>query len=192
MIEVTTAKMGGIDILVNNAGINAKPARVAEIAVEDWDKVLGVDLRGVFLCTKAVLPLMVNQGKGSIINIASVLGTGAFFPMARVMPIAHYSVAKAGVISLTRQTAVEYAADGIRVNCIAPGWHRGTKLSSKWRDTAWREEQRKTYEETIAMITPMGRRGELGELKGLVVYLASDASNFMTGQVLVSDGGICS
>ena len=191
MADNTVAKMGSIDILVNNAGINANPAKIAEIPVEDWDSVLGIDLRGVFLCTRAVLPVMVKQRKGSIINIASVLGIGAFLEVGEVMPMAHYSVAKSGVISLTKETAVEYARDGIRANCIAPGWHRGTRLSSKWRDTVWQEEQRKNYEEMITRITPMGRRGEPDELKGLIVYLASNASSFMTGQVLVSDGGLC-
>ena len=191
MVEETVTKLGRIDILVNNAGINAKPAKIAEIPIEDWDRVLGIDLRGVFLCTRAVLPIMVKQKKGNIINIASVLGIRAFFEVGEIMPIAHYSVAKAGVISLTKETAVEYARYGIRANCIAPGWHRGTRLSSQWRETSWNDEQRKKYEEMIARITPMGRRGEPSELKGLIVYLASDASSFMTGQVLASDGGLC-
>jgi NAD(P)-dependent dehydrogenase (short-subunit alcohol dehydrogenase family) len=191
MIDNTATKMGSIDILVNNAGINANPAKIAEIPIVDWDRVLGIDLRGVFLCTRSVLPVMVKQKKGNIINISSVLGTKAIFEVGKIMPIAHYNVAKAGVINLTKETAVEYARDGIRANCIAPGWHRGTKLSSQWRNTAWQEEQRKIYEEMITKITPMGRRGEPNELKGLLVYLASDASSFMTGQVLVSDGGLC-
>jgi NAD(P)-dependent dehydrogenase (short-subunit alcohol dehydrogenase family) len=191
VVDETVAKLGSIDILVNNAGINAKPAKIADMPIGDWDRVLGIDLRGVFLCTRAVLPVMVKQRKGNIINIASVLGIRAFLEVGEIMPIVHYSVAKAGVISLTKETAVEYARDGIRANCIAPGWHRGTRLSSQWRETAWEQEHRRKYEEMIARITPMGRRGELSELKGLVVYLASDASSFMTGQVLVSDGGIC-
>jgi NAD(P)-dependent dehydrogenase (short-subunit alcohol dehydrogenase family) len=191
VVNETVAKLGRLDILVNNAGINAKPAKIAEISIDDWDRVLNIDLRSVFLCTRAALPIMVKQGKGCIINIASILGVNSIFEMAEIMPIAHYNVAKAGVISLTRETAVEYAKNGIRVNCIAPGWHRGTRLSSQWRDTAWQEEQRKNYEDMIIRVTPMGRRGELSELKGLVVFLASDASSFMTGQVLISDGGIC-
>jgi len=191
MVDETVAKLGSIDILVNNAGINAKPAKIAEMAIEDWDKVLSIDLRGVFLCTRAVLPVMVKQKRGSIINIASIKGIRAFFELTEILPLAHYSAAKAGVISLTKETAVEYSRDGIRVNCIAPGWHRGTRLSRQWREEAWQEEQRQKYEDAISRITPMGRRGEISELKGLVVYLASDASSFMTGQVLASDGGIC-
>jgi NAD(P)-dependent dehydrogenase (short-subunit alcohol dehydrogenase family) len=191
LVDETVAKLGSIDILVNNAGINAKPAKIAEVPIDDWDRVLEIDLRGVFLCTRAVLPVMVKQRRGSIIIIASVLGIRAFFEVGEIMPIVHYSVAKAGAISLTKETAVEYARDGIRANCIAPGWHRGTRLSSQWREPAWQEEDRRKYEEMIARITPMGRRGEPSELKGLIVYLASDASSFMTGQVLVSDGGLC-
>jgi NAD(P)-dependent dehydrogenase (short-subunit alcohol dehydrogenase family) len=191
IIDETVAKLGRLDVLVNDAGINAKPARIAEISIDDWDRVLNVNLKGVFLCTRAALPVMVRQGKGCIINIASIAGVNPIFEMAELMPIAHYTVAKAGVINLTRETAIEYAKDGIRVNCIAPGWHKGTRLSTQWRDTAWQDEQRKNYEDMIVRITPMGRRGELSELKGLVVFLASDASSFMTGQVLISDGGIC-
>lgn len=119
------------------------------------------------------------------------MGVKPLFELTEIMPVAHYATSKAGVIRLTKETAVEYARDGIRANCIAPGWHCGTQLSSQWRETAWQEEQRKKYEEMISRVTPMGRRGEPSELKGLVVYLASDASSFMTAQVLVSDGGLC-
>ena len=115
-------------------------------------------------------------------------------------------MAKAGVIRLTKEIAADYAADGIRANCMAPGWHRGTRLSSRWKersggpgmasdgDAAPAPEQveaRRRYEEGIAELTPMGRRGDPAELRGLLLYLASDASSFMTGQVLISDGGVC-
>lgn len=191
MVNATVDTFGRIDILVNNAGINSGPAKIADMRIEDWDRVLAVNLRGPFLCTRAVLPLMVKQGKGNIINIASIKGLRALREVGEEMPIANYSVAKAGMIMLTRETAVQYAREGIRANCIAPGWHLGTQLSNRWRETAGQGEQRKKYEEAIARITAMGRRGEASELRGLVVYLASDASSFMTGQVLVSDGGIC-
>jgi len=190
MVDETVANFGKIDILVNNAGISAKPGKIADMPIEEWDRVLGIDLRGVFFCTRAVLPQMVKQRKGNIINIASVLGIRAFLEVAEIMPSVPYSIAKAGVIMLTKVTAVEYARDGIRANCIAPGWHSGTRLTSRWQEMAWQEEQLRKYEEMIVRITPMGRRGEPSELKGLIVYLASDASSFMTGQVLVSDGGV--
>jgi NAD(P)-dependent dehydrogenase (short-subunit alcohol dehydrogenase family) len=189
MVNEVVAKLGNIDILVNNAGIMAKATRIADMAIEDWDRVIAVDLRGVFLCTRAVLPVMLKQGRGNIINIASVYGIRPLFEMAQTNPNAHYAAAKAGVISLTKETAIEYAKDGIRVNCIAPGFHGGTRLG-RWIQVAGGEERRKRYEETIARTTPMGRRGNPTELKGLIIYLASDASSFVTGQVFISDGGI--
>ena len=189
MVNETVAQFGTIDILVNNAGITARGNRIAETPIEVWDRVIAVDLRGVFLCTRAVLPVMLKQGRGNIINIASVYGVRPFFEIGQTSPNAPYAAAKAGVISLTKETALEYARDGIRVNCIAPGWHRGTRLGS-WLQVAGEEERRKRYEETIAKTTPMGRRGDPTELKGLVVYLASAASSFVTGQVFISDGGI--
>ncbi|MBI5444269.1 MAG: glucose 1-dehydrogenase [Deltaproteobacteria bacterium] len=191
VVAETTAAFGRIDVLVNNAGINVQPAKIADMPIEDWDRVLGVNLRGVFLCTRAVLPAMVKQARGNIINIASVLGLRPFLEIGEVMPNFPYGVAKAGVIRLTKELAAQYSLQGIRANCIAPGWHRGTRLSAGWRQTAWGEEERRKYEEGIVRITAMGRRGEQEELKGLLVYLASDASSYMTGQVLVSDGGIC-
>jgi NAD(P)-dependent dehydrogenase (short-subunit alcohol dehydrogenase family) len=189
MVSEVVAKLGTVDTLINNAGIMVKATKIAEMAIEDWDRVIAVDLRGVFLCTRAVLPVMLKQGRGNIINIASVYGIRPLFEMAETNPNAHYSAAKAGVISLTKETAIEYARDGIRANCIAPGFHGGTRLGH-WMKAAGEEERRKRYEETIARTTPMGRRGNPAELKGLIIFLASDASSFVTGQVFTSDGGI--
>lgn len=189
MADEAAARLGTIDILVNNAGITARGNRIAEMPVEDWDRVIAVDLRGVFLCTRAVLPVMVKQGKGNIINIASVYGVRPFFEIGQLKPNAPYAAAKAAVISLTKETALEYARDGIRVNCIAPGWHRGTRLVSLM-EAAGAEEWVKRYKETLARTTPMGRMEDSTELNGLVVYLASDASSFVTGQVFISDGGV--
>ena len=189
MAERTFEQLGRIDILVNNAGISCRPAKVADLPVEEWDRVMEVNLKGAFLCTKVVLPYLVKQKKGSIINIASILGLRSVFQVSELMPIPPYNVSKAGLIALTKETAVEYAREGIRVNCIAPGWHRGTKLTARWKGE-WGEEELKEYETMIKAITPLGRRGELGELKGLVVFLASEASRFITGQVIPSDGGI--
>jgi NAD(P)-dependent dehydrogenase (short-subunit alcohol dehydrogenase family) len=189
MVDETVAQLGTINILVNNAGITAKGTRIAEMPIEDWDRVIAVDLRGVFLCTRAVLPVMLKEGKGNIINIASVYGIRHFFEIGQGSLAAPYAAAKAGVISLTKETALQYAGDGIRVNCIAPGWHRGTRLGS-WIRAAGQEELLRRYEETIVRTTPLGRFGVPAELKGLVIYLASDASSFVTGQVFISDGGI--
>lgn len=191
MAEATVGHFGGIDILVNNAGVSAKPGRVGETTIEDWDRVLGVDLRGVFLCAKACLPIMVSRGAGTIINIASILGMRPFPTIGGEKPNFPYGVAKAGVIRLTKEIAVDYARDGIRANCIAPDWHGGTRLSSRWPEGFAEAGERRRYEEGIVGVTPMGRRGAPSELKGLLVFLASDASSFMTGQVLISDGGAC-
>lgn len=191
MIRETMDELGRIDILVNNAAINSGPAKIADMQIEDWDKVLKVNLRGAFLCTRAVLPHMLSQGSGNIINIASVKGLRTFREIGEEMPIPNYSVSKAGMIMLTKETAAEYARDGIRANCIAPGWHRGTQLSDRWRAGSWEKEKYKRYEDSILRATAMGRRGEPDELKGLIVFLASEASSYITGQVLTSDGGIC-
>ena len=189
MIAEAVEELGTIDILINNAGVTAKGIRIAEMPLEDWDRVIAVDLRGVFLCTRASLPVMLKQGKGNIINIASTYGIRPFFEIGQLKPNAPYAAAKAGVISLTKETALEYARNGIRVNCIAPGWHRGTRLGRSM-ETADEEELLKKYWETVHRTTPMGRTGDPTELKGLVVYLASDASSFVTGQIFVSDGGV--
>ena len=189
MIEETVGKLGAVDILINNAGIMTKANKVADMPVEDWDRVIAVDLKGVFLCTRAVLPVMVRQGRGNIINIASVYGIKPLFEIGKTNPNAHYAAAKAGVVSLTKETALEYAREGIRVNAIAPGFFGG-KLG-QWIEDPGEVERRKQFEEAIADTTPMGRRGIPTELRGIVLYLASDASSFVTGQVFISDGGIC-
>lgn len=188
MARGTVERLGRIDILVNNAGVTAKPAKIADTAVEDWDFVMGINLRGAFLCTRAVIPVMIRQGKGNIINIASTRGFRSLVEVNRMMPIPSYSVSKAGLIMLTKETAVEYGLDGIRANCISPGRHKGTSLSTEHKK-GWEEDRKKGYEEATLRVTAMGRNGQVSELKGLLVFLASDASSYMTGQVLASDGG---
>jgi len=190
MVSETVRAFGKIDILINNAGISAGAARIAEMRLEDWDRVMAVNLRGVFLCTRAVLPVMEKQQSGSIVNIASVKGIRPLFEVTRLNPKAHYTVAKAGVISLTKEAAQEYAGAGIRVNCIAPGWYGQTRLD-RWLEPSQVDEYRKTQEAVVKRITPMGRIGNPKELQGILLYLASDASSFVTGQVFVVDGGIC-
>jgi len=177
---------GRLDILVNNAGIASPADRVHDMSVEDWDRVNAVNTRGVFLCTKAVLPQMMAQKKGSIINISSVAGlAGVSNDLSAVA--ANYSASKGAVATLTKQIAVEYGNEGIRCNAIAPGWHLGTQLG--------REALPLSETDIAAMIgklhelTPLNRTGDPEELGGLLVYLASDAASFMTGQVIAHDGG---
>ena len=178
---------GRIDVLINNAGIATVPHRVHEMPVEDWDRLIAINLRGVFLCTRAVLPIMLAGDGGSIINIASIIGLIGYYPGVPAVG-ANYAAAKSGVVGFTRQVAIEYAKDRIRANAIAPGWHGGTRLGDARRATA-APEVIAHFETSIRTQTPMGRRGTPDELEGLAIFLASDASGYITGQVFVQDGG---
>jgi len=186
MWKTVAETYGRIDILINNAGINTNSMRTHEYSVADWDRLMAINLRGVFLNTRKGLALML-PGPGSIINIASILGLRGFWPGSPAGSIA-YSAAKAGVIGFTRQVAAEYAKEKIRSNAIAPGWHGGTALGAERRAAASAEEI-KQFEQAIHQRIPMGHRGTPDDLVGLVVYLASDASHYMTGQVIAHDGG---
>jgi NAD(P)-dependent dehydrogenase (short-subunit alcohol dehydrogenase family) len=170
-----------VDILINNAGIASAPNRVHEIEDSAWDRVIGISLNGTFRCTRAIMPLMLARGRGSIINLSSVMGLGGFYPGFPSVG-ASYAAAKAGIIGRTRQLAVEYAGDNIHCNVIAPGWHKDTNLGAERRSAASAETVQ-AFEQTIASLTPMGRKGTPEELRGLAVLLASDASSFITGQV---------
>jgi NAD(P)-dependent dehydrogenase (short-subunit alcohol dehydrogenase family) len=163
--------------------------RIHEMPIEVFDRVIDIDLKGVFICTRAVLPVMLKQGKGNIINIASSYALRPFFNVCELKPNASYVTAKTGLIGLTKETAVEYARDGIRANAVIPGWFTGTKLTVATEGPEYAAFM-KQYDETVLRLTPMGRKGDPSELKGLMVYLASDASGFVTGQSFVVDGGI--
>ena len=129
---------------------------------------------------------MMKQKRGSIINIASILGLGAVDPDITAM--VPYVASKFAIIGLTKQGAAEYGRHGIRVNCIAPGWHSGTRLS-EGAGIIYTEEERKALTQMLTSRTPMKRMGEPKELKGVVLYLASDASSFVTGTTIADDGG---
>lgn len=177
---------GDLDVLVNNAGIASAARQLHELSIEDWDRVQQVNVRGVFLCMRAALPRMLLRDRGSIVNLASVAALGGTDNAISAVA-ANYSASKGAVIALSRQAAVEYASRGIRCNVIAPGWHLGTNLG---RDALPDDPAR--LEEIVATLrrsTPMGRTGDPEELAGLVLYLASDASSFVTGQVVAHDGG---
>lgn len=175
LVDRTLAQFGKIDILVNNAGVSWG-APVEEMRLEDWTKVIETNLTGTFLCAQAVGKIMIRQGRGKIINIASVAGLGGAPPE---LPAIGYHASKGGVISFTKDLACKWAAHNIQVNAIAPGWFP-THMSSRII-----ERNRELFLSHI----PSRRFGNEDDLKGAAVFLASDASNYVTGHVLVVDGG---
>ncbi len=175
LIQRTLDELGSIDILVNNAGTMVK-ASLLETTEEVWDKIINTNLKGCYLCCQAAGKRMVEQKSGSIINIASVAG---------VRPIAYraaYGTSKAAVIALTKVFAQEVAEYKVRVNAIAPHFVRTEMLAKALKDNPEREHK------MVAEI-PMGRVSEVGDLIGAALYLASDASLWVTGHTLVVDGG---
>ncbi|SKB97780.1 gluconate 5-dehydrogenase [Sphingopyxis flava] len=175
-----------LDILVNFAGVATPPIMTHELSTQDWERGVGISLTGTFFMTRALLPHMRENG-GSIINVASILGLGGYYPDFPASS-ADYAASKAGVIGFTRQVAVEYAAEKVRANVIAPGWHGGTRLGDGRRKERTKEEEERFYSEMNRRI-PMKRRGDASEILGLALYLASPASAYLTGQVITQDGG---
>ena len=168
------AEMGKIDILVNNAGINIRGS-IQDLSEADWDAVIDTNLKGPFLCARAIGPRMVTRGWGRVINIGSILG-------AVGMPgRAPYASSKAGIINLTRVLGLEWAGTGVTANAICPGAF-ATEMNRSLLDDP------EKYKAFVANI-PMGRWGELVELTGAVVFLASEASSYVTGTPLFVDGG---
>jgi len=177
-------KFGKLDVLFNNAGIATKGVKLHERRLEDWNKVIGVNLTGTFLCMQEGIKLMLRQKSGSIINISSILGFVAIDP--DILAIEHYTASKHGIIGLTKTAAVQYGPDNIRVNAIAPGFYAGTKLGDVEERT---EEEAQAWAEKPIQLIPLRRFAEPKELKGLAVFLASDASSYITGATYVTDGG---
>jgi NAD(P)-dependent dehydrogenase (short-subunit alcohol dehydrogenase family) len=175
VVEETFSQFGRIDVLVNNAGISWG-APTEQMSLEDWNKVIETNLTGTFLSAQAVGKVMIRQGCGKIINIASVAGLGGAPPE---LPAIGYHASKGGVISFTKDLACKWAHHNIQVNAIAPGWfptHMSNKILERYRDL-------------FLSHIPLRRFGNDHDLKGAAVFLASDASNYVTGHVLVVDGG---
>lgn len=180
-------EFGKLDVLFNNAGIATKGARIHEMRLEDWNRVISVNLTGTFLCMQEGIKLMLRQKSGSIINISSILGLVAADPDILALP--NYIASKHGIIGLTKTAAVQYGPDNIRVNAIAPGFYAGTRLGDVEERT---DEQTQAWAQKVIALTPKKRFAEPKELKGLAVLLASDdASSFITGATIVTDGGWC-
>jgi gluconate 5-dehydrogenase len=177
MVQTTLDRFGKLDIIVNNAGIGIT-GPPEEMTLADWQKTIDVNLTGVFLCAREAAKVMIAAGNGGrIINIASILGAVASMPG----PATAYAASKGGVVNLTRDLAVHWAQHGILVNAIGPAYFPSAMTGDAF-----------AVPEVVAELdrrTPLGRTGMLEELKGPIVFLASDASSYVTGQTLFVDGG---
>lgn len=174
-LEAVLARWGRVDVLVNNAGGFAVIRATEDIPDEEWDAILASNLTSVFLCSRAVLPIMRRQRYGRIVNLASVVGRGG-----AVRVTSHYAAAKGGVIAFTRHLALEVAPEGITVNAVAPG----TTATERVLRARTPEESRR-----VAETIPLRRFGEPGEIAEAVVFLASDRASFITGATLDANGG---
>ena len=175
LVDTTRARWGRIDVLVNNAGINIrKPPH--EVSLAEWRQVLDTNLTSAFLCSKAVYPAFKAAGGGKIVNIGSMMSIfGASFAPA-------YAASKGGIVQLTRAMAVAWARDNIQVNAVLPGWI-DTELTRQAR------QQVSGLHESVLRRTPAGRWGTIEDMAGIAVFLASPASDFVTGTAIPVDGG---
>jgi NAD(P)-dependent dehydrogenase (short-subunit alcohol dehydrogenase family) len=174
LVPKVQGELGRIDILVNNAGTNPTMASAIDIEERAWDSIMNLNLKGLFFLSQAVARIMKEQGGGKIINVASVAGI-----TPDILPV--YSISKAGVIMATKVMAQQWAQYNIRVNAIAPGLTK-----TRFSEALWGNPD---IEQAVMMRTPLGRVAEPDEMVGAVVFLASDASSYVTGHTLVVDGG---
>ncbi len=181
MVRELEARFQRVDVLVNNSGIgtSSSPDRVADIEEADWDRVLDVNLKGVMLACRAVLPGMMRRGGGAIVNISSIRG------LLGNPNLASYCASKGGEVLLTRSLALDYARFGVRVNCICPGFVGSEMLAGYIARQKDPDSARKAF----AAMAPMNRIGRPEEIAAAAVFLASEASSFVTGAALPVDGG---
>ena len=174
MVDLVVGKFGKVDVLVNAAGTQARKPML-EVTEEDWDRVNNINLKAVYFCSQAVARHMIRQGKGKIINIASLTSS------IGISHVTIYAATKGGVLALTRGMAVEWARQGINVNAIGPGYFHTEMTKRLYEDPE--------KHQWVLSRTPKGRWGEIEDLKGAVVFLASEASDFITGELINVDGG---
>ena len=189
MVDETVKKFGRIDVLFNNAGTTRPHRLIHDEVIADFDFIINTNLRSPFLVLKYVLPVMIRQNKGTIINVSSTAGLRAEYP--EIAPVG-YCAAKAGINVMTQIAALEYARYNIRVNCIAPGIHHSELNRGHGPEKPLTPEEIAIKEEKARKIMddfPMARFGNAEELAGLAVLLASEASSYITGQIFTQDGG---
>lgn len=179
MVESTVRSYGGLDIALNNAGVGGLMGRTEDLSEDDWDLVMNVNLKGVWLCMKYELPHLVARGAGSVINVASLAGLVGF------QNNSCYSASKHGVVGLTKSAALEYARRGVRVNAICPGFTDTAMVGQLVDEVPGMAERTR-------MVSPMRRLGTVDEIADAVLFLAGDTSTFITGQAIALDGGASS
>jgi NAD(P)-dependent dehydrogenase (short-subunit alcohol dehydrogenase family) len=174
MVRAAIREYGKIDILVNNAGLNIRSSS-AELAWQDWDTVLDINLKGAFFCAQAVAKEMIKRNYGRIINIGSCT---CVFGMEGIVA---YTASRGGILQVSRSLAAEWGRYGITVNVLAPGWFKTAQNAVLYENKEWVDY--------ITGRIPLGRPGQPHDLDGTVVFLASDASEYVTGQIILVDGG---
>jgi len=179
LLEETLAAYGRLDVLVNNAGIEISKT-VTDTTEEEWDRLMNVNLKGVFLLSRSAIPIMQRQGGGVIVNVASELG------LVGGSDIAAYCASKGGVVQLTKAMAVDHAGVGIRVNCVCPGPVATPLLEATIQAASDPELERRS----IVSKTLMRRIGRPEEIANVIIFLASDESSYMTGSIVAVDGGV--
>ncbi len=175
MVDQAVNRFGRVDVLVNAAGVLILTPPLAEVDERHWDLIMATNLKGLFLCCKAAIPAMLTNGGGSIVNIASMAGVQAY---GQSLP---YAVSKAGIIHLTTVAASQYTSQGIRINCIAPGFVDTPQARGSTQSTE--------AIESAAQHHPMGRIGRPEEIANTILFLASDESSYMSGSTVIVDGG---
>jgi NAD(P)-dependent dehydrogenase (short-subunit alcohol dehydrogenase family) len=179
LVDQTLTSFGRLDVLVNNAGIGL-PKKITETTEADWDRLMDINLKSVFLCARAAIPIMERQGGGVIVNVASELG------VVGGSEIAAYCASKGGVVQLTKALAVDHSHSGIRVNCVCPGPVATPLLEYIIEGSSDPQGERRRMTQKI----PLARIAQPEEISNVILFLASDESSYMTGSIVVVDGGL--